>query len=101
PLTPPALHSFPTRRSSDLDAVASHIRWDTGIRQQGDGPFGELRRVIPETLEDVPGEYTGLCLRRPFVRPEHRQQVDDLLAADLADRKSTRLNSSHRTISYA
>src|SRR5207248_7311687 len=76
---PRSLHSFPTRRSSDL------------FRQ-----------------------HAGADHRHPAVQPEpqHRRRrpgrsVDDLAgrsatsAGHAEDRKSTRLNSSHRTISYA
>src|SRR5207248_9947081 len=65
------LHSFPTRRSSDL----------------GPGPpepaRGRARRGAGERS-------TGRRVREPR---EH--------SARSPDRKSTRLNSSHRTISYA
>src|SRR5207248_11131441 len=68
------LHSFPTRRSSDL-------------RRMGFGRFfdeNDIRRRRP---------YDVLSL----VQQEHvvRSPPSDV------DRKSTRLNSSHRTISYA
>src|SRR5437867_5499951 len=56
------LHSFPTRRSSDLDSLW-HQRHPIVLRKR------------PEVLEAV--------------------------LTDSKDRKSTRLNSSHRTISYA
>src|SRR5437764_14920870 len=56
-------HSFPTRRSSDLD----------GVRRLYDLP----ERVLPASILALP----------------------ELSAAE--DRKSTRLNSSHRCISYA
>src|SRR5207249_12141002 len=84
-LPPRYLHSFPTRRSSDLArsgspgcserwpttparAPASRDRW-SGRRSTGDRQTVRTRRVPP----------TGSC----------------------ADRKSTRLNSSHVSISYA
>src|SRR5205814_9178474 len=83
-LAPRALHSFPTRRSSDLGAP----------------PGADLGR--------------GAGRRRRLVRPVHHRAVparqgDRLdrrgrLAAadgDRLDRKSTRLNSSHLGISYA
>src|SRR5437867_9896160 len=61
------LHSFPTRRSSDLDAVAQvFLLWGA-------------------------------------THVHERQHCNRLAgtANRLQDRKSTRLNSSHRTISYA
>src|SRR5437773_7957743 len=70
------LHSFPTRRSSDLDPGAGRL----GDRAHA---LGYVRSA------------GGLCGVRGL----------DLLRADrggaLQDRKSTRLNSSHITISYA
>src|SRR5687768_18418969 len=76
-----ALHSFPTRRSSDLvedtDLVcfqkARHARRVAGARQRA-------RDNDPV----VAGEYAS-----------------DLVAVAFKDRKSTRLNSSHGYISYA
>src|SRR5207245_8817852 len=72
------LHSFPTRRSSDLDR---------------DVPAGGLR-----------GEPRPLAAHRPpqaargGPRPRHPAAPP---AAGRGDRKSTRLNSSHGSISYA
>src|SRR5437773_6561650 len=75
------LHSFPTRRSSDLKA-----RWATapGTRCNRRGrsrssPSSAAGRRSPRVSRSVPGA------RREGNR----------------DRKSTRLNSSHITISYA
>src|SRR5437763_13380530 len=62
------LHSFPTRRSSDLYATG-----------------GQLWEIPAGTLD--PGEDPEACARR-----ELKEETD---------RKSTRLNSSHRCISYA
>src|SRR5689334_25084072 len=75
------LHSFPTRRSSDLDPL---------------GGFGG----------DVEG-YADIAARR---REDRRVDADHLALevegrttriAAIQDRKSTRLNSSHSSISYA
>src|SRR5207248_6563402 len=68
-------HSFPTRRSSDLYVV----------EHDAEQPYRQ------------PVEQVELRLRRRAIgraQPEHQQQIP-------RDRKSTRLNSSHRTISYA
>src|SRR5207253_9485977 len=91
---PRALHSFPTRRSSDLfaDAGAALLslhdsgrlgpRWAWVLA--GEGPAASsLRRSLSPAL-------------RPHVHLVGR--VDERL---LQDRKSTRLNSSHVAISYA
>src|SRR5204862_8226368 len=74
---PPAPHSFPTRRSSDLDHARVPARHAPG-RPHPPGPGG----LLPEP-RDLRLVELGLDLR---TRP---------------DRKSTRLNSSHVEISYA
>src|SRR5207249_5187642 len=66
------LHSFPTRRSSDLN---SRI----GSRSTG-----------------CPAKWTGMT---PRVRGVTRRSISS--GSMLRDRKSTRLNSSHVSISYA
>src|SRR5699024_12366980 len=63
------LHSFPTRRSSDLDRVPA----------EGIPP--------PHWSHDLPAPAAGHRAHR------HRRRAED--------RKSTRLNSSHVSISYA
>src|SRR5437879_6574706 len=92
-----ALHSFPTRRSSDLLRRVEPEQPDLLI----------ARQLVPERLPQPSGGDDP-------VRPS-RLQLDDQLRGlqpvgqpDLAvrlhgdeDRKSTRLNSSHRCISYA
>src|SRR5690242_21491949 len=77
---PRHLHSFPTRRSSDLV-----------LRQRADRP-GRPHRVDADPL---PGRVVhrdlevGRCLDQ------------DRRGGEQGDRKSTRLNSSHMSISYA
>src|SRR5262245_62639806 len=66
------LHSFPTRRSSDLGAkVAAELARDTGL------PF-----------VSAPNKFEALA-------------ANDAQSGVPRDRKSTRLNSSHLGISYA
>src|SRR5206468_11631416 len=77
------LHSFPTRRSSDLSLhlptqVAHYLAANRGVR------------CDPSCILIVSGTQHGL-----------RLCIDALLAPGDADRKSTRLNSSHDQISYA
>src|SRR5438309_10172719 len=72
------LHSFPTRRSSDLT-------WPSGVELS----FGQWQK---------------LALARGFMRDRPLLLVLDEPTAALdaeTDRKSTRLNSSHSSISYA
>src|SRR5690606_41307462 len=83
------LHSFPTRRSSDLSHHHAHL----GIRchaRRADGVGVELHELAEATrprllvAEDPAGAVAAIGLRKA-----------------LEDRKSTRLNSSHVKISYA
>src|SRR5205814_8594802 len=78
------LHSFPTRRSSDL--------------------FGELNTPLvvtyhPAYLLRTPGDKRKAWEDLKFARGVY-QQLTQGTATD-GDRKSTRLNSSHLGISYA
>src|SRR5690606_41955382 len=89
----PALHSFPTRRSSDLPRLPPFPRGRGGDRpprraplpaSRSSGAHADLQPRNPQLLRHPP-------LRpRPACPLESRQ-----------DRKSTRLNSSHVKISYA
>src|SRR5207248_6966291 len=90
----PHLHSFPTRRSSDLPA-AKRINIMTAQSKP------ELAKIGMVGLA-VMGENLALNIARngyPIaVFNRDTTKVDKFLDRD---RKSTRLNSSHRTISYA
>src|SRR5438270_10031330 len=75
------LHSFPTRRSSDLRV-------------------GIVEHFAVAVAQDVG--------REPPVQPQHarleaggQDRLQERLAGWFSDRKSTRLNSSHSQISYA
>src|SRR5206468_11906542 len=96
--TLPVLHSFPTRRSSDLprfeaaELAAAEVGGEAVGAQIAAGRVHELRRV--EVAE---------CIRRE-VADAAETPVNVLEAAASVvgqDRKSTRLNSSHDQISYA
>src|SRR5207249_11175228 len=78
------LHSFPTRRSSDL-VNPSRTRLPGRKKKRR---FARRRVSKGETAE---------TLARPSLRSEGRRQS----AFRALDRKSTRLNSSHVSISYA
>src|SRR5205809_5360006 len=82
------LHSFPTRRSSDLVPARA---------QDAAAPFdGDLQRLaeILGTLHYL----RGICGSNEGAK--WRNQMQALIDAE-TDRKSTRLNSSHGYISYA
>src|SRR5690606_41957689 len=87
---PRDLHSFPTRRSSDLRQLAAEPRLhvERGERLHG----GNLqRRYQPGLLRRSDDAVARLLGRQRRGAPPRR----------LGDRKSTRLNSSHVKISYA
>src|SRR5207253_6784750 len=80
-LTLPYLHSFPTRRSSDLSSPADE-NLDARSRHE---------LLLP-----------GPRRRRARALPRRRRKSPSSSAARAGkDRKSTRLNSSHVAISYA
>src|SRR5206468_12529644 len=83
---PPDLYSFPTRRSSDL---LLHRRHHQRLGGASCGRLFPPRRGRTQPCHDV-------------LRTGAYQVVRDRVCARLrADRKSTRLNSSHDQISYA
>src|SRR5437588_7822015 len=75
------LHSFPTRRSSDLVA-------------DEDGPLAELGRSVVDRV-DLEAVHPVGVMQIADEGPDNRTGLLIL------DRKSTRLNSSHTVISYA
>src|SRR5205814_6534054 len=95
------LHSFPTRRSSDLESFRVIL---------GDAELaGESERPLPVDRGEVDRLGAGSHVRGDLVlrhvEDERRRlamNVPALLEGlDERDRKSTRLNSSHLGISYA
>src|SRR5207248_10146509 len=98
---PPALHSFPTRRSSDLAGVT---RVSLGVQSFRAAKLETLERDHrPEQIfaayEQARSFAHSVSLDLIFAAPrETLQQWRQDLEATVSDRKSTRLNSSHRTI---
>src|SRR5207247_9664301 len=94
------IHSFPTRRSSDL-SVFSESKGDEDIfvshRQKRTDPWGppvSLTTINTSANERVPAfSRDGLIMFFASDRPGGFGSTED--------RKSTRLNSSHEWISYA
>src|SRR5207245_10096531 len=78
-----ALHSFPTRRSSDL-GPRPVARWEAGMRR-----IPELAARLVARLDQDEEE---ALRRKPWATG---------CGDACRDRKSTRLNSSHGSISYA
>src|SRR5690606_41302364 len=93
-----ALHSFPTRRSSDLNDNAHDGRYACGAslthcaRITAANPARHFLRATPRSIR------LRLSVR-PFQSVE--PLPDPARVSLLLDRKSTRLNSSHVKISYA
>src|SRR5206468_12231882 len=90
------LHSFPTRRSSDLTAGANDHKQGTKERTstehgQDEAPHTPRKRVVRAINE-----------RKSYEGGNPVEQIGDCGPAQaFKDRKSTRLNSSHDQISYA
>src|SRR5207302_8533472 len=88
------LHSFPTRRSSDLPPVANYVnavRTGNLLFLAGKGPSAVKGKLGAEFTVEQGYQHArsvGLALLA-------------VMKAELGDRKSTRLNSSHVKISYA
>src|SRR5690348_17812734 len=110
--------SFPSLRGHRLPRAASAARaaiglerWHELASQADDAGFAERVAADPAgrvLLESIFGNspFLGHCLlNEPAVLgsflAEGGDSVCDELLAGLADRKSTRLNSSHPSISYA
>src|SRR5205807_9859845 len=95
------LHSFPTRRSSDLVVHIPDVRADPEYTWTEAPKLGGFRTVltIPMLREGVPIGVLGLA--RSEVRPFTDKQIElaTTFADQAVDRKSTRLNSSHLVIS--
>src|SRR5207253_10867527 len=88
---PRYLHSFPTRRSSDLDEAAPDLHHEAADPRQLAAAHGRPRRCasITRISSGMPRPVTAETATSGRPRRSHR------------DRKSTRLNSSHVAISYA
>src|SRR5207248_11616946 len=101
---PPSLspyhHSFPTRRSSDLCVSVLGSR-DDGDHHQASGAVAMFAGIDFSAWNEVLGAWLTFRIAGADFDPMHSAILIAALAAAIVDRKSTRLNSSHRTISYA
>src|SRR5207247_7338021 len=95
-----SLHSFPTRRSSDLSLIGSYSGL-SGTSQQI-GPF-EGNTIFYWRVDATNNFGTGSwSTARSFTTgPAPVPAAPTLTQPPNGDRKSTRLNSSHEWISYA
>src|SRR5207245_8390420 len=87
------LHSFPTRRSSDLERIRRRHERHRHLFYEGAEPTCKLLHAIL-LRPHVPQDDQRLL-------PSRRHRVGHVLHRLPLDRKSTRLNSSHGSISYA
>src|SRR5262245_63442619 len=87
----PDLHSFPTRRSSDL-ASRTRIRTTCVPGRSG----SDLNRKLSDLLSKRPSVGNTFVQRLPLSANDA-----SVSRTSGSDRKSTRLNSSHLGISYA
>src|SRR5207249_9832411 len=94
---PPAPHSFPTRRSSDLFLMTKNPLDAPGKPAVVQIGFEE---GTPVSVDHVPLGPVELLETLNDVAAEHGVGRADVVE-DRLDRKSTRLNSSHVSISYA
>src|SRR5207248_10766919 len=96
----PYLHSFPTRRSSDLFTISGDGKQVRDLLFVDD--CVSCYFAAAEKIADVRGQ--AFNIGGGMVNSSSLLELFEMLERELnvkLDRKSTRLNSSHRTISYA
>src|SRR5690606_41933607 len=91
------LYSFPTRRSSDLGAARAGAVASRRAARAADTERRVLRRA--QAAAHGPGRAARACVAR--AQQPAGLSVPSRVLHRCADRKSTRLNSSHVKISYA
>src|SRR5690606_39282422 len=98
---PRYLHSFPTRRSSDL-ADYECIRMDGNVFQNG-GDSDRNYFINPYSINRIAYNDLGITLWRNLYGTDANSVAKSnwlTYVNEATDRKSTRLNSSHVKISY-
>src|SRR5204863_8422622 len=98
---PRGFHSFPTRRSSDLQVAVELSEVDRWARPTGASEESSAPPAAPEaSAADVAAP--DLTTRNgSAARVETELDPSECAVIANGDRKSTRLNSSHVEISYA
>src|SRR5690606_41691359 len=86
---PRVLHSFPTRRSSDLCIAEFECPGEATSARKVGSPADDTTKAHAASEVDVEGRGRG------------RHKRKDSSSCEKLDRKSTRLNSSHVKNSYA
>src|SRR5207253_9159969 len=92
------LHSFPTRRSSDL---AEELEVTGPVTLELWASSSALDTDFTSKLVDVDPDGRAMNVCDGVIRARYRNPGAPRLLAPGVDRKSTRLNSSHVAISYA
>src|SRR5207253_6538000 len=92
------LHSFPTRRSSDLNVTPDRFSFTIDRRINPEEDLEEESARLRDALE---GFEIETLQYEPAAATPAETPLGRTLSASIADRKSTRLNSSHVAISYA
>src|SRR5690606_17046194 len=84
------LHSFPTRRSSDLriDPLLAVSR----LQPEGQDPQGVDLPPVPEQLEDTEREEPAVHVLQRLVEVGEREREPDGFAVDLRDRAKARVD---------
>src|SRR5207253_9966192 len=92
-----ALHSFPTRRSSDLFSSRTSLE-----ASKNGGPYGQ-NEGLKSNHDETSGRgiIFGVHSARRACALTVQASAQPRRACPRLDRKSTRLNSSHVAISYA
>src|SRR5699024_11778436 len=92
------LNSLPTRRSSDLKIMRINDKNGEIILHCGT-MFGGKSSALLSDVRKCRIANLNVLLLKPII--DKRYSVDKVVNHDGVDRKSTRLNSSHVSISYA
>src|SRR5690606_41277358 len=95
------LHSFPTRRSSDLEETGPGIKLTVRPINQALIPGDSPQTVSPITLKRLINELNMYGAKHISIDGERLVNTTVIRDINGEDRKSTRLNSSHVKISYA
>src|SRR5207244_11877410 len=98
-LTISYLHSFPTRRSSDLIPLRNRFKKDQNIHMLL--TFSDNSHLSPLSVKRQLTSFKAILTAKCKLRSREWQLEQIQLHAEKRDRKSTRLNSSHQIISYA
>src|SRR5690606_41956944 len=95
------LHTFPTRRSSDLAVGAGVLRDHQNLLDAGlDQPLGFAEHIAHWAADQLAAHGRDNAEAAAVVAAFGNLQVGIVARGELEDRKSTRLNSSHVKISY-